>query len=69
MSEAWDHREHPLIAGHPCPKCRSERVRLATTTRYFYYVRCEQCAHVWSNPERRSSMSVHHPTRRATDLG
>lgn len=67
MSEAWDPNEHPMIAGHPCPHCGSNIVRLATTTKYFYYVRCEQCAHVWSQPERRVALAVHHPGRRAGD--
>jgi hypothetical protein len=33
--------------------CASTRVRLGTVAVYYFYLRCDACAHVWSQPERR----------------
>lgn len=44
---------HPLVSGFPCPMCASTRVRLGTVAVYYFYLRCDACAHVWSQPERR----------------
>jgi hypothetical protein len=47
---------HPPVSGFPCPVCASTRVRLATVAQFFFYLRCEDCTHVWSHPERRQMM-------------
>jgi hypothetical protein len=44
---------HPRVTGFPCPICASTDVRLGTVAVYYFYLRCEGCAHVWSQPERR----------------
>jgi hypothetical protein len=47
---------HPPVSGFPCPVCASTRVRLATVAQFFFYLRCDDCTHVWSHPERRQMM-------------
>ena len=37
----------------PCPECTSTHVRAATTAGDFVYLRCPDCAHVWSITDRR----------------
>jgi len=46
--------EHPYIKGSSCPNCLTAPARLAIATDYFIYLRCEQCSHTWTQPERRA---------------
>jgi uncharacterized Zn finger protein len=46
---------HPVVEGFPCPICASTRVRLGTVAVYYFYLRCDACGHVWSQPERREA--------------
>ena len=47
---------HTPVSGFRCPVCASTKVRLATVAQFFFYLRCDDCTHVWSHPERRQMM-------------
>ena len=34
-----------------CPACASAKVKLATDAIYVVYLRCDECASVWSMPK------------------
>jgi transcription elongation factor Elf1 len=46
-------QQHPLVRGFTCPTCGCERVRLGTVVDFYFYLLCDECAHVWAHPERR----------------
>ena len=36
-----------------CPDCGSAAVKRVTSTTMVVYLRCHECAHIWSIPDRR----------------
>ena len=36
-----------------CPDCGSAAVKRVTSTTMVVYLRCQDCAHIWSIPDRR----------------
>jgi hypothetical protein len=40
-----------------CPHCKSREVTAALTIGRFVYLRCSECANVWSIRERRNSLT------------
>lgn len=54
QSPLGDATQHPFVKDTSCPNCQASPGRLAVPTDYFLYLRCDQCAHVWTQPERRA---------------
>lgn len=44
-------RRRERVAIPPCPKCAAGAARPTLRTDYVIYLRCSQCAHVWSVPK------------------
>ena len=59
---ADDPTEHPYVKGSGCPNCEAAPGRLAITTDYFLYLRCEQCGHIWTQAERRARKRLDPPS-------
>ena len=45
---------HPHVKDSRCPNCHAGPARLAISTDYFLYLRCESCSQIWTQPERRA---------------
>lgn len=52
-----------------CPDCGSAGVSRVTTTTMVVYLRCQDCAHIWSIPDRRRipRADTQHPGADARD--
>jgi 1,2-phenylacetyl-CoA epoxidase PaaB subunit len=54
MRAVTDAERVPDAGPQQCPSCNAVCAKAAVLTARFVYLRCEQCATVWTIPERRS---------------